>query len=42
MGKEMVSRGYDIEYHHCSFDVNSIDGVVIKDLEIGLVDGTAP
>ncbi|SMB80482.1 hypothetical protein SAMN00017405_0883 [Desulfonispora thiosulfatigenes DSM 11270] len=42
IGKEMASRGYELEYHHCSSDFNSIDGVVIKDLDIGLVDGTAP
>ncbi|SMB80517.1 hypothetical protein SAMN00017405_0894 [Desulfonispora thiosulfatigenes DSM 11270] len=42
IGKEMASRGYELEYNHCSSDFNSIDGVVIKDLEIGLADGTAP
>jgi len=35
-------KGYDIEMHHCSSDNNSIDGIVIKDLKVALLDGTAP
>lgn len=42
IGEEMNDRGYNLEYHHCSSDKNSIDGVVITDLNIALVDGTAP
>ncbi|SET21676.1 hypothetical protein SAMN05421676_103249 [Salinibacillus kushneri] len=32
----------NIEYIHCSADYGSIDGVIIPDLKIGIVDGTAP
>jgi Cdc6-like AAA superfamily ATPase len=35
-------KGYDIEYHHCSSDNNSLDGVVIKGLNVAILDGTAP
>ncbi|RKD32467.1 ATPase [Thermohalobacter berrensis] len=42
IAKEMIDRGYNIEYHHCSSDNNSIDGVVIPKLRVGLIDGTAP
>jgi Cdc6-like AAA superfamily ATPase len=35
-------RGYDIEYHHCSSDNNSLDGVVIKGLNVAMLDGTSP
>jgi DNA replication protein DnaC len=42
IGNFFVNRGYDIEYHHCSSDNNSLDGVVIKGLEVALIDGTAP
>jgi hypothetical protein len=42
IGDEMISRGYDVEYHHCSSDNNSLDGIVISDLKIALIDGTAP
>ncbi|HZK54301.1 MAG TPA: PRK06851 family protein [Desulfosporosinus sp.] len=42
IGQTMVDRGYDIEYHCCSSDNGSIDGVVIPQLKIGILDGTAP
>lgn len=35
-------RGYDIEFHHCSSDNNSLDGVVIKGLNVAILDGTSP
>ena len=37
-----AEKGYDIEYHHCSSDNNSLDGIVIKGLNVVLLDGTAP
>ncbi|MFC0562444.1 PRK06851 family protein [Halalkalibacter alkalisediminis] len=42
VGEQMVSKGLDIEYLHCSSDNNSIDGVIIPKFKIGIVDGTAP
>lgn len=39
---EFVEMGYDIELHHCSSDNNSLDGVVIKQAKVALLDGTAP
>ena len=42
IGQSMLERGYDIEYHCCSSDNGSIDGIVIPKLKIGLLDGTAP
>ncbi|SHH46561.1 PRK06851 family protein [Tepidibacter thalassicus] len=42
IGHEMVKKGYDVEFHHCSSDNNSIDGIVIPKLKIAMVDGTAP
>lgn len=42
IGQTMLARGYDIEYHCCSSDNGSVDGVVIPDLKIALLDGTAP
>ena len=42
IGQTMLDRGYDIEYHCCSSDNSSIDGVVIPKLKIALLDGTAP
>ncbi len=37
-----IDKGYDIEYHHCSSDNDSLDGVVIKGLNVALLDGTSP
>jgi hypothetical protein len=42
VGEEWLGRGYDIELLHCSSDNNSIDGVIIRELGVGIVDGTAP
>ncbi|WP_332695016.1 PRK06851 family protein [Halalkalibacter lacteus] len=42
VGEEIVSKGLDIEYLHCSSDNNSIDGVIIPEFQVGVVDGTAP
>jgi hypothetical protein len=42
VGKYFNEKGYDIEYHHCSSDNNSLDGVVIKGLNVALLDGTSP
>jgi hypothetical protein len=42
VGKEWSEKGYDIEYLHCSSDNKSIDGVIIRELGCGIVDGTAP
>ncbi len=33
---------YDREYIHCSSDPDSLDGIIIRKLGIGVVDGTAP
>lgn len=42
MGEAMAAQGYDIEFHHCSSDNNSLDGVVIPGLRVAFIDGTAP
>ncbi|MCX7781511.1 MAG: PRK06851 family protein [Negativicutes bacterium] len=42
IGEAMVSHGYDVEYHHCSSDCNSLDGVVIPAMQVAFIDGTAP
>ncbi len=42
IGHEWVEKGYDIEFLHCSSDNDSIDGVLIPRLKVGIVDGTAP
>ncbi|MGE5330099.1 MAG: PRK06851 family protein [Deltaproteobacteria bacterium] len=42
IGLEMCSMGYNVEFMHCSSDNNSLDGIVITDLKIAMIDGTAP
>ncbi|WP_312470599.1 PRK06851 family protein [Neobacillus sp.] len=42
IGNEWLEKGYNIEMLHCSSDNNSIDGVLIPALKVGIVDGTAP
>lgn len=42
IGYEWNQQGYDIEFLHCSSDNNSIDGLIIPKLKVGIVDGTAP
>jgi len=42
IGEALVAQGYDAEFHHCSSDNNSLDGVVIPKLGVAFIDGTAP
>lgn len=42
IGEVMVDKGFNVEYHWCSSDNNSLDGLVIKDLKVAFLDGTAP
>ncbi|MEG0842829.1 MAG: PRK06851 family protein [Romboutsia sp.] len=42
IGKEFIDKGYDVELFHCTSDPSSLDGVVIKELGVVLLDATAP
>lgn len=42
MGKRAAEEGFTLEYHHCPSDPTSIDGIVINELGVGIVDGTPP
>lgn len=42
VGKIYVDKGYDVEYIHCSSDPDSLDGVIVREISVGIVDGTAP
>lgn len=42
LGEYFNFNGYDIEYHHCSSDNNSLDAVLIPSLKVAILDGTAP
>jgi hypothetical protein len=42
IGAVMVRQGYDLEYHYCSSDPDSLDGLVIPSGRIAVLDGTRP
>lgn len=42
MAREFTKMGYDVELHYCSSDPSSLDGVVIKELNVVMIDATAP
>lgn len=42
IAEEFLKLGYDVEFHYCSSDNKSLDGLVIKKANVALLDGTAP
>ncbi|RXT08113.1 PRK06851 family protein [Ammoniphilus sp. CFH 90114] len=42
IAEKYSQQGYNLELLHCSSDNDSIDGVLIPGLKVGIVDGTAP
>jgi len=42
IANEFSKMGYDVELHHCSSDNDSLDGVRIVQLNVAIMDGTAP
>ncbi len=42
VGEYFLEQGEEVEYIHCSSDVSSIDGVVLANRKVAVVDGTAP
>jgi len=42
IGEYFAASGYDLEYHWCSSDPDSLDGIVIGDEKFCLLDGTSP
>ncbi len=42
LGEQMQCQGYDVEYFHCSSDAPSLDAIRIPQLEVSVLDGTAP
>ncbi|GGH87029.1 energy-coupling factor transporter ATP-binding protein EcfA2 [Pullulanibacillus pueri] len=41
-GALFEDKGLEVDYIHCSSDVDSLDGVIVPKLSVGIVDGTAP
>jgi energy-coupling factor transporter ATP-binding protein EcfA2 len=42
IGDQFVSRGHAVEWIHCPFDNGAVDGVILTEINIGLIDGTPP
>lgn len=42
IGEELLDSGQDVDYLHCSSDNDSLDGILVKDLKVALIDATAP
>ncbi|MBU5675641.1 ATPase [Alkaliphilus sp. MSJ-5] len=42
IGYELVDRGIDVEFHHCSAEPESIDVIVIPSIKVVLLDATSP
>ncbi len=42
IGDAMLEEGYNVDFLHCSSDSNSLDGILMRDLGVAMVDGTAP
>lgn len=42
IGEHFSEAGYDIWYIHCPSDNESLDGVIIQDVKVGIVDGSPP
>lgn len=42
VGNAWKAKGYALEYMYCSSDKDSVDGIIIPALKVGIVDGTKP
>ncbi|MBS4024875.1 MAG: PRK06851 family protein [Clostridia bacterium] len=42
IGQAVAEKGFLVEFHCCSSDNNSIDGIYIPSIKVAMVDGTAP
>jgi len=42
IARELLKHGFNVEFLHCSADNGSIDGLLMTDFYIALLDGTSP
>lgn len=42
IAKDLIENDWKVEYHWCSSDNDSLDGIVCEDANIAVLDGTAP
>jgi len=39
---ELLDKGFDVEFMHCSSDNSSLDGIAVPGVGVAVIDGTAP
>lgn len=42
VGESLSEKGQNVDFLHCSADENSLDGIIVTDERIALIDGTRP
>ncbi|MGE5381289.1 MAG: hypothetical protein ACM3NT_09530 [Methylocystaceae bacterium] len=42
LGERCLQAGLEVEYHWCSSDNNSLDGIALPQYQVAVIDGTAP
>ncbi|MEG2233738.1 MAG: hypothetical protein RRZ42_03790 [Oscillospiraceae bacterium] len=42
IGARIIKSGYSIEFIHCSSDPDSLEGIICRELNFAIADGTAP
>ncbi len=42
LGRKAQEKGWECEYHYCSSDPDSLDGVAFPDWQMAVLDGTSP
>jgi len=42
IGEYVIDKGYNVEFHHCPSDPESLDSILIRELGVAIADGTAP
>ncbi len=42
ISKEALSRGFSVEHFICSSDPKSLDGIIINEIKVAVLDGTSP
>lgn len=42
IGEEFAAMGENVDFLHCSADENSLDGVVLQNRKVAVIDGTSP
>ncbi|MCI1945453.1 ATPase [Clostridium luticellarii] len=40
IGEQFRKNGYEVEYYHCAYDKNLLDGIIIKKLNIALLNNS--